>query len=291
MQRLIISRGQNAKNKSMMRFMKAGLMVGVVSLLGSCMKDNAVEDVPPPSTTVPAGALDRMEWGNGLTGYFNYNSDSSLKSIQYNLGGSSARTLFEYANGNLSGIADEASPYKNVYNYNINDQLVSVENVQKSGNVSQFKLEYSYNAAGKVDSMKYYQTNGGTKTLKTSSGYNYDASGLLLSVETISGNSMVLSKIEGWSPEIAFFPQMYYDVLLTENYDIYNLPVLTQRKMLPSKITRQVKPTNGGTYTTDKTQTIAFTVDGTKVTKTTTEVSYPNVPGSNTSLTANYIYR
>ncbi|RYY56348.1 MAG: hypothetical protein EOO09_06935 [Chitinophagaceae bacterium] len=275
----------------MMRFMKAGLLIGVVSLLGSCMKDSAVEDVPPPGTSVPAGSLDRMEWGNGLTGYFDYNTDSTLRTIQYNLGGSSAKTIFERTQGRLSTIADDASLYRNVYNYNLDNQLVFVENVQKSNNASQFRLEYTYNAQGLVDSMKYFSTNGGTKTLRTRSGYQYDAAGMLLSVETESGNNMVLSQIEAWSPEISFMPEMYYDVLLTENYDIYNLPVLSQRKMLPSKITRKVKPTTGGTYTTDKTQQITFTVSGKKVTKTTTEVSFPNVPGSNTSLTANYVYR
>ncbi|RYY63039.1 MAG: hypothetical protein EOO05_00385 [Chitinophagaceae bacterium] len=274
----------------MMRFMKAGLVIGTVGLFSSCMKSSDVQDAPPPETNVPTGALARLEWDNGLTGYFDYNTDNSLKTIQYNLGGSTGKTMFEWSGSRMTSISDDRSLYKNVYTYGPDNKLVKVENVQKSGGASVFLLEYTYNAQGLVDSMKYFATNNGTKVLKTRSGYTYGAGSRLTEVVTESGNNLVKSVVDTWSPELSFIPQMYVDVTLSENYDVYNLPVLEQQDMLPTKITRMVK-TGSGNYTTDKVQEIQFTLSGTRVTNTRTTVTFPNVPGSSNVLNAVYIYK
>ena len=274
----------------MMRILKAGLLIGTIGLFGSCMKSNDVDNAPVPQTSVPAGSLARLEWDNGLTGYFDYNTDTTLRTVQYNLGGSTGKTVFEWSAGKMTSISDDRSLYKNVYTYGPDNKVVKVENVQKSGGSSVFVLEYTYNAQGLVDSMKYFATNTGTKVLKTRSGYSYDANQKLTEVVTESGTNLVKSVIDSWSPELFFIPQMYLDVTLSENYDVYNLPVLLQKKMLPAKITRMVKPASG-VYATDKVQEVQFTLSGTKVTNTKTTVTYPNVPGSNTVLNTVYIYK
>ncbi|MET0637655.1 MAG: hypothetical protein ABWZ25_16620 [Chitinophagaceae bacterium] len=275
----------------MTRILTAGLLIGTLTAFSSCMK-NEVRDIPPPVTEVPAGYLARVEWDNGMKGYFDYNGGvNTLKSIQYIFGGSTGKTVFEWSGSRLSSIADDGSQFKTVYNYAPDNKLSSTKQMLKSGSGDgSYLLEYTYNPDATVDSLKYYTISGSVKTLMSQSGYIYDTAGDLSEVVTETSNGTIRSIIESYSAELLVAPEMYLDVVLSDSYMIYNLPVLSQNNKLPTKITRMVKA-GAGSFTTDKIQEVEFTLAAKKVLKTKTTITYPTLPGSNTVVVANYVYQ
>lgn len=268
---------------------KTGILLLGVTLFSACDKnDNKNEDKPD---NTPGPLLRSIEWDYGLKGEFNYNSDSTLKNIEYtfeNVGGS---TIYGWAGKTLTEIYDDRSMYKNVYNYRQDGKLNFIMNTVKTGTSSTaYTLEFAYNSAGKVDSMKYYTINEAGKQLKTSTSYHYHSNGELHEILTDNNNIKILHTIEQYSTPVKFNPYIYISASLDEHYAVYNFPVMKQLEKLPAKLVRKITEPGKPTYT-EKIEEVDFMITDFRIDSTVTKLTFPGIPGNNKSIKAIYKYQ
>lgn len=245
----------------------------------SCQKDDQEQPVPDETNDTPDyGALVRsIEWDNGTKAVMAYNSDSTLKEIDYSFQNIVSATVFEWEAKKVKVMYDDRSLYKNTYYYT-GDRVAHYINSPKQI-VSQvsYKMEYTYKSNGQLDKLKYFTTNEAGTELKTSSTYEYNTAGDLTRVTTTNNNSIITHTIESYSDSADFNPLIFIEVGLFENYTIYNLPVMSRMKKYPTKIVRTVKTGNDEPYI-DKITENTCEISDRRINKITSKITIPGMP-------------
>lgn len=250
----------------------------LISLLytTSCRKDD--NEIPGPVKDTAKRELVRsIEWDNGTKAIMEYSADSNLLKINYRFNNIVSTTVFNWAEKKLKEMYDDRSWYKNIFYYNGSRVSHYINKAREMSIPNSYSMEYDYTPAGKLTSLKHYTTNEAGTKLHSSSQYQYNTTGVLSSVVTQSGNSVFTHVIESFSEEINLDPLIYIEPTLSENYTVYNLPVLTSINKLPKKIIRKVKTGNAEEYV-DKIEETIFEISNKRLNKITTTITIPGMP-------------
>jgi len=184
---------------------------------------------------------------------------------------------------------DIRSWYKNVFYYNESGITHFTNTVREGSSPTSYTMKFDYTSPGKISTLKYYNTDEAGTTLRSVSEYQYQENGELLSVVTHSGNSVFTHIIESFSEEVNFDPLIYIEPSLSENYTVYNLPVLNGMHKLPKKIIRKVKTGNAEEYV-DKIEETQFEIENKRLNKITTTITIPGMPQYSNTMSAVFKY-
>ncbi|MGN6491039.1 MAG: hypothetical protein ACTHLE_03505 [Agriterribacter sp.] len=245
----------------------------------SCEKDDQEQPAPDETNDTPNyGALVRsIEWDNGTKAEMIYNTDSTLKQIDYSFQNIVSATVFEWEAKKVKVMYDDRSLYKNTYYYT-GDRIAHYINSPKQiVSQSSYKMEYTYKSNGQLDKLKYFTTNEAGTELKTSSIYEHNAAGDLTKVTTTNNNSIITHTIESYSDSADFNPLIFIEVGLFENYTIYNLPVMSRMKKYPTRIVRTVKTGDDEPYI-DKITENTCEISDRRINKLTSKITVPGMP-------------
>lgn len=255
------------------------LLLLTAQVFQSCNKDEQEQPAPDETNDPPNyGALVRsIEWDNGTKAVMAYNSDSTLKQIDYSFQNVVSATVIEWEAKQMKVMHDDRSLYKNTYYY-MGDRVTHYINSPKQiVSQSSYKMEYTYKSNGQLDKLKYFTTNEAGTELKAGTTYEYNTTGDLTKVTTITGNSVITHTIESYSDSADFNPLLFIEVGLYENYTIYNLPVMSKMKKYPTKIVRTVKTGNDDPYIDKVTESICEIGDR-RINKLTYKITIPGMP-------------
>lgn len=274
-----------------MRINPGFLLLFSFVLLSSCQKDDQEQpDIPDKTETPDHGALVRsIDWSNGTKAIMVYNTDSTLKQIDYSYQNIVGATVFEWEGKRMKVMYDDRSLYKNTYYYS-GDRITHYINSPKQiVSPSSYKMEYTYKSNGQPDKLKYLTTNEAGTELKGGTTYEYNNAGDLIKATTISGNSVITHTIESYSDSADFNPLIFIEVGLYEYYTIFNLPVMSRLKKYPAKIIRTVKTGNAEPYI-DKIDEHICEISNRRINKITSKITIPGMPQYSNTITAMFKY-
>lgn len=267
----------------------AFLLFAVTALIG-CSKDDVEKPDPQETPELPVVLLRGIDWSNGTTALMHYNTDSTLKEIAYRFQNIVGSTVFTWQNKRLKDMADDRSMYKNTFYYDQSRISHYINSYKEVALPSSYKMEYSYNSNGTVATLKYYTTNEAGTTLKTSSVYTYNTKGELTKVVSQQANNIYTHIIEAYSDSTYFNPLMFVETGLSENYSVYNVPVLSKMKKYPAKIIRKVKLGNDDEFV-DKIEENNCVIENRHIKKISTKITVPGMPGYENSIVATFKYQ
>lgn len=252
-------------------------LVFIAGGLNACKKNNT-ENPNPAENDKPYIKLVRsIEYDNGITAAMHYNEDSTLKEITYRYGNILNSTIFNWENQRLKELYEDRSLYKNAFHYSesgISYYVNTYKNIQLP---SSYKMEYSYDEKERVTALKYYTTNEAGITLKATSTYYYNNAAALEKVETKDATAVYTHVIESYSDTAYFDPLLFIETSLSENYPIFNIPVLSRMKGFPAKIIRKVKIGNEAAYIDKIVENTVLTADK-NISKITSRITVPDMP-------------
>ncbi|MFT3702516.1 MAG: hypothetical protein QM802_09110 [Agriterribacter sp.] len=265
-----------------------GVVLIVLLCSTGCRKDD--NEIPGPVKDTAKRALVRsIEWDNGTTAIMEYNTDSNLVKIDYRFQNIVSTTVFNWTGKQFKEMYDDRSWYKNVFYYNGSNVSHYINTAREASIPTSYTMEYGYTPAGKLITLKHYSTDEAGTVLKASSQYQYNTQGELASVVTQSGNSVFTHVVESFSEEINFDPLIYIEPTLSENYTIYNLPVLSSAHKLPKKIIRKVKIGTAEEFV-DKIEETVFETAHKRLNKITTTITIPGMPQYTNKISAVFRY-
>ncbi len=251
------------------------LMTAMVFLLQACEKE---KDEPAENETPVKKALLRsIDWDNGTKAVMNYNPDSTLNKIVYTLGNTTSTTVFTWQHKQLQQMFDDRSIYANNYYYDGGNVSHYINRFRTGTSPTSYKMEYTYGANGAVTNLKWLASNEAGTIVKSTSTYHYNAAGELTKVVTLNGNAVYTHIIEAYSDSVDFDPLVFIDPSLSENYPLFNLPVLSRMNKYPAKIVRNVKLGNDAAYT-DKIDENICSIVNKRINKMVTTITIPGMP-------------
>jgi hypothetical protein len=251
------------------------VLIGLLYSTGCKKNDN--ETPGPVKDTTKRELVRSILWDNGTTATMEYSTDSNLLKINYRFQNIVSTTVFNWDGKQFKEIYDDRSLYKNVFYYNGSRVSHYINKAREMSIFNSYSMEYGYSPSGKLTTLKHYTTNEQGTALQSTSQYQYTTGGELLSVTTQSGNSVFTHVIESFSEEINFNPLIYIEPTLSENYTVYNLPVLSSVNKLPKKIIRKVKIGSAEEYV-DKIEETVFEIADKRLNKMTTTITIPGMP-------------
>ncbi|MFT3680829.1 MAG: hypothetical protein QM791_11190 [Ferruginibacter sp.] len=266
---------------------KAGfiLLTVITVFITGCKKD----EPRPPGDPNDNKLLRSIEWSNGVKASMQYNGNYNLSKIIYTHGNITGATVINWQGSKVKEMFDDRSLFKNSYYYS-RDRITHYINSFKAGTSSNsFKMEYTYNADGYVAVLKYFSTTEAGTTLKTTTNYEYNAAGDLVKATTLTPDITIIHTIVGYSEPADFDPLIFVETGLFENYTIFNLPVMSQLKKYPVKITRAVKAGNDPLFI-DKIDENTCEITGKRINKMNTKIIFPATPDYNLSITGTFKY-
>lgn len=282
-------------------FLLAGLVV-----LNACRKEHSADPVesgipvsldtlpheaglpapnlPPSQNRIPSYRLSSVDYNStpGGTGYYHYNGDGTVQQIQYGSSQSATTNVdYSYNNKAISEIREGHSEYKTLYTYE--KGWISI--ISRTSVISHrgYKFVFTYNTNGTVARMKYYNINEAGDVLIYSTTYTYDTNNLPAKITSVANNSTtIIWTVDGYSNECDFNPLTFSNTSLGERYELYNLPVMSQLKRLPSKINKTFL-NSSGVATNEQTLEYNYTLTGKRLDKIVTSARYPANPQYNYS--------
>jgi hypothetical protein len=224
---------------------------------------------------------------NGTANY-SYNTDSTLKKIQYSNGTSGYTVAFEYDNRRVTLISVSSSLYEHRYNYD-NGRISTTVDTQIGQPHLGNKFFYSYNADGTVSELRYYDLNEAGEELVYSSTYEYNSERLPSRIISVNGSNKVIWTIESYSKVCDFNEWSFISASLNEMYELYNYPVLSKLNRLPKRVVQSMQQ-GSAAPTVQKVIESDFTIIDERLDKIRSSISYPNHPNYNTSSEAIFDY-
>lgn len=267
----------------------ASIFVLVTGGLNACKKDN---NNPSPSdeNNKPALQLVRsIEFDDGVTANMQYNTDSTLKEITYRYGNVSSSTIFDWENKQLKAFYDNRSLYKNTIYYGESGISHYVNAYKEIPLPSSFTMEYSYNEKNQITTLKRFTTNEAGTTLKATSTYYYNSSSALEKVETKENNAVYTHIIASYSDTVYFSPLLFIETTLSENYPVFNIPVLSRMNRYPAKIIRKVKLGNDATFVDKITENTVSATDK-NITQIKCRITVPQMPSYDRQVVSQFKY-
>lgn len=275
-----------------MKFFYSFLVAGIVMasfLLQGCRIDDPMEPSPGGSNS-KAPLLRKLTWSNGMVGLFEYNPDSTIKTLAYSLQTAGDQNQYSWVGGRMVEMASFASIYKNVYYYRADGKLDSIVNKYKQLQQPEgYRLAYEYAGNGRPETLRYYQNTIAGPILKTTTTYEYYENGDLFRATTVSGNSTITHTVESYSAVCHVFPWAYISGSLDEYYTIYNYPVLSRMDKLPAKITRRIT-TGSSQPVVDRIVTNTFEISDRRLNKMKSVSTYPSFPQYDNTIETVYWY-
>lgn len=217
-----------------------------------------------------------------------YNADSTLKTVQYLGPGSGYTVNYSYTQKRITAFGLDNSLYQHEFVYGSGGRISNVKR-KEQGQVYTEDMEFYYDATGAVTVLKYYVINEGRRVLAASSSYKYDTDQRLSEIISIDINGSKSSiSIEEYSAGFNYDPLWFLGITAGENYQIYNYPVLSSMKGVPSKIKRTVYV--NGLPSTELLIASTFVITNSRIDKHTTVTSYPQNPQYNSTSDTEFKY-
>ncbi|HKG06622.1 MAG TPA: cupin domain-containing protein [Pedobacter sp.] len=257
---------------------------------GKDSTDNLPED--PLHTNGKRQLLKGIQWKEfNASAAFEYNTDSTIRQINYTGPASSYEVAYTYTSKRIKEINTAGSLYKNIFEHNAAGQITSMTRHLRLGDQHRAnqRLEFTYNSNNTVSVMKYYQINeAGTELIYTNT-YEYNAQYLPVKITGIDKNgAKLVTTIEAFSKVASFDPLYFTATDISEDYMIYNLPVISQLKQLPALI-KLIRFRNGQPYV-EKQTTITYTVTDGRIEKQINALKFPEHPNLDQSSEVTYTY-
>jgi hypothetical protein len=269
------------------RYITVAIALLLLALEG-CQKGSA-QGEPDARGTVKS-LIREINWSTtGATAELLYNSDSTLRTMNYTGSGSSYGIEYRYTNKKIWAMDLGNSLYKFEYFY---DNTGSITNVKrKNAGESDYRqdLEFSYNQNGTVAVLKYYEINESGKKLVYTNNYIYSSTREISAItSTAQDGTMFMFTIDSYSAPIEIDPLCFIGIDLSEYYMIYNYPVLNSMSKLPAKIRKSL--IRNGQAETEQIITISNEVKRGRLEKQSTMTKYPNHQGGDSNHDTFYYY-
>ncbi|RFS26816.1 hypothetical protein DVR12_03255 [Chitinophaga silvatica] len=270
----------------------AFILVLTLQIFQSCKKN----EEEPPVTNKPGDSLiafklvRAIHWTDGIEAEVLYNTDSTLKQINYSLASQTSSTIFEWENKKIKTIFEDKSLYQSTYSYDNGRISNYVIGTKQPGYPVTHKMEFSYNTNGQPNKLKFSTTNEAGTQLKTETTYEYNSGGDLIKITTINGNSIITDVIDQYSDSVVFNPLIFVAVGLAEGYTINNLPVLSRMTKFPAKIVRTIKNGNDPAYI-DRVSENICKISNKQIDTIKAIVTFPKTPQGDRNVTAAFEYK
>lgn len=256
----------------------------VSSAFISCRKNDS-----PSNEEKPMSLLRKIEWNVGLVSQYEYNSDSTLRQIASLQRTISSLNTYTHTNKRVTEVNTGHSLYTNKFYYT-GDLLTSIINASIHPTLpDSYKLEYEYDNKKRLSRLLYYDIHEGGQTLKASSTYLYNAEGLPTKISTQSGAAVINTYVDAYSDQHRFNPWVFMAIGLSENYTLYNYPVLRNAQRLPAIIrTTRINP--GQPEVLEKTVTNIYFIHNLRLDSVKSSVVYDTEPQYNSSFSYKLLY-
>lgn len=207
----------------------------VVAALSACKRNR----IPPPES--PNTLLKSIEWKNGARENWHYDANGNL---EWTKGVSPASTGiqrdFLYHDRTL-GLVQKPSIKEDTFYFNSAGRITRIEEYDMGlRDAGGDRLDFVYDGHGKVIQMDYGKYAGDGYTQLSVSRYNWSDKGLLLQIATQpAGNAETyVFDLEPDDKGYIFSPWAFIHryLLVTSQYEIWNLPVLQCMDRLPKRI-------------------------------------------------------
>lgn len=278
--------------------MKKNLYICMLSLVAgfsSCTKSQ--DPIPPTDQNYkPEFLIKRIRWPKINTlANLTYNTDSTLKQINYS-NPSSPVVSFFYQNKKIKEFIQSGSIYATRCTYNNNGQMATMtrEIMDAPGQSrTTLRLEFSYNSHDRLSMMKNYWVNASGNKLMHTVNYEYDTQLRPEKITSIEQSGIVtIVSIKAYSVLVSFNPLYFIDTggmtTINADYLIYNHPILSRLKQLPSLIT--VTRIENGKSNLEQQTKISYTINNLKLEKQITERAFPLTPQLNDVTEMKYDY-
>lgn len=241
-------------------------------------------NLPGLQNTIAGYRISSVDYNSdpGATAYYHYNSDSTLRQIQYKVTQRGTTNVdYTYNNKAISQIVTDGSENKIGFLYE-KGWINTISHTSVITNRG-YKFIYTYNMNGTVAIMRYYNKNEAGDHLIYTNTYTYDSNRLPKKITSVANNSTtIVWTIDGYSEECAFNPWTFTNIGLNELYSFYNLPVLSQLNRLPKKFSKAFI-NSSGVMTSEMSIEYNYTLTGKRLDKVIISTRYPANPQSNYS--------
>ena len=260
----------------------------LISLMFQACKEKDIQQ--PPVPTSHRALVRKINWtAQGSIAQLSYNNDSTVKTVNYIGTGSSYAVNYLYSQGNIARFELEGPFYSYEFQYDSNVRISGMKRWEQQANRYSEELEFSYNPNGTVSTLKYHQVNEAGRKLLHTHTYNYDAKNQLTEINSMASNG-TRSKvtIEGYSTGFSFDPLWFMGISLDDSYMIYNYPLLSTMKGLPTKIVYTDYP--NGQPSINRVITVNYTINNKRIERQLTSIRYPQHPAYDTSSETVFTY-
>lgn len=260
-----------------------------VVLLGSSALISCRKQDEPSKQEEPAPLLRKIEWNVGLVAQYEYNPDSTLKQIASLQGTISSLNTYTYTNKRLIEVNTGHSLYTNKFHYT-GDLLTSIVNASIHPTLpDSYKLEYEYDNRKRLSRLLYYDIHEGGQTLKASSTYTYNTEDLPVKITTQSGAAIINTYVDAYSDKHRFNPWVFVAIGLSENYTLYNFPIMRNAQRLPAVVrTTRINP--GQPEVLEKTVTNTYFIQNLRLDSVKSSFVFDKEPQYNSSFSYKLIY-
>lgn len=267
------------------QFRKITLVVLLVSsVFISCRKNEA-----PSSEEKPLSLLRKIEWDNDITSEYHYNADSTLKEISFYSGSAGGMYSFTYAGKQVVEVYSGESLYTHKYYYT-NGLLTTLVNASRHSTIiDSYKLEYEYDQQKRLSRLLYYDIHEAGTTLMATSTYEYNSDNLPSKIITQTGNVKLLTYIDSYSKTLHFNPWVYVSIGLSEQYMLYNYPILRNATKLP-RVVRVNRITGSGPELPEKSTVTSYFSTSNRLDSVKVITEFPNFPQYNSSFSYKLFY-
>ncbi|WP_290797283.1 hypothetical protein [Flavihumibacter sp. UBA7668] len=274
------------KNKISFALLTIAALLSLLNL--SCKRDEPDEPVFP---TRQQYLLKSIQWEEGTKSDFSYNPDSTIKERSDRSGQRRELTSFVWENGRMVQHAQESSLYTNSYNYSTSGQISGIRNRYKDIPLTNgYELKFQYQSNGLLAKMQYNQINEAGETLIQEAIYQYNNKELI-KIQGFDklGRLKLENSIESYSDSCDFLPWVFISTSLSPLYQIYNYPVLSNMKKLPTRIVQKLYD-NDGIVSSTYIYINQPVIDGYAIKELKQEVLHPDNPTYNSANTGTFLY-
>lgn len=264
------------------------LAIALAATMFSC--ENDTRQNTPTDVNKNDFLLKSITWKDtDATAYFSYNTDNTIKKIDYSGSHSSYGLAFFYQQKKIKEI-NTAGMSKNIFTYDTFGRIETMTKyIKESTERPTERLEFTYDQYNHVSMLKYFDINeAGSKLIYTNT-YEFDQMRRPSKITAVDKNgNKIITTILGYSPDISFDPLYFSGADIGENYGLYNYPVLSSLGQLPTDI-RLSSIINGQTKV-DREIHVTYSLTGRRIDKQVNSQHYPMHPNLDQQVQIDYTY-